>query len=41
MKKQQYLTGLSTKSSESNYDTKRESLLDQFILWFRRFLDNQ
>ncbi|WP_262503040.1 hypothetical protein [Polaribacter glomeratus] len=40
MRKQESISTFSSASSESNYYAKKESLLDQFIIWFRKFLDN-
>lgn len=40
MKKLNTTTAFSTNNLSTNYSTKKESLLDQFIEWFRNFLDN-
>jgi hypothetical protein len=40
MRKQESVSAFSTRNPESNLFIKKESLLDQFIVWFRNFLDN-
>lgn len=40
MSKQESTTTFSNSNLTSNYEAKKESLYDQFIVWFRNFLDN-
>lgn len=40
MKKQESTATFSSSNLASNYNSKKESLYDQFIVWFRNFLDN-
>ena len=40
MRKQETVTALSSRNSNSNYATKKNTILNQFVVWFRDFLDN-
>ena len=40
MRKQQAVSAISSVNLKSNYQTKKQSLLNQFVVWFRNFLDN-
>jgi len=40
MRKQESTSNFSSRNLESNYTLKNESILDQFIIWFRNFLDS-
>ncbi|MDP5104585.1 MAG: hypothetical protein NWQ31_00260 [Polaribacter sp.] len=40
MSKQESTANFSNSNLASNYNSKKESLTDQFIIWFRKFLDN-
>ncbi len=40
MRKQEYSSSVASSNSNSNYTVKKESLVDQFIDWFRNFLEN-
>ncbi len=40
MRKQESVSAFSSRNPESNLFIKKESFLDQFIIWFRNFLDN-
>ncbi|WP_439130324.1 hypothetical protein [Polaribacter sp.] len=40
MKKQESTTALATGNLSQNYNTKKESIVDQFVNWFRDFLEN-
>ncbi|MCI2229171.1 phosphoribosylaminoimidazolecarboxamide formyltransferase [Polaribacter sp. MSW13] len=40
MRNQESTATFSSSNLESNRSTKKESILDQFIVWFRDFLDN-
>ncbi|WP_302849579.1 hypothetical protein [Polaribacter sp. L3A8] len=40
MRKHESTTTFSSKNSMSNHNSKNDSILDHFIVWFRDFLDN-
>ena len=40
MRKQDTISALSSRNSNSNYTTKKNTILNQFVDWFRDFLDN-
>ena len=40
MRKQETISALSSRNSNSNYTTKKNTILNQFVDWFRDFLDN-
>ena len=33
-------SAIASSNRNSNYTVKKESLLDQFVIWFRNFLEN-
>jgi hypothetical protein len=40
MRKQETVSALSSRNSNSNSTTKKNTILNQFAVWFRDFLDN-
>ena len=41
MRKQESVSTFYPRNSVSTYFKKKKSLSDQFIIWFRNFLDNE
>jgi hypothetical protein len=40
MRSKEAVSAFSSRNSKSNYTAKKEPILNQFIVWFRDFLDN-
>jgi hypothetical protein len=38
--REEFTSSFATGNSKSNYSVKKEPIIDQFITWFRNFLDN-
>ncbi|MHB0754585.1 hypothetical protein [Polaribacter sp. M15] len=40
MRKQESSTVITSTNRHQNYGTKKESIINQFVTWFRDFLEN-
>jgi hypothetical protein len=38
--REEYTSYIATGNTKSKYSVKKETLVDQFVTWFRNFLDN-